>query len=65
VDLSENQDAYFGVHCAGWGIWTARLYNYLEMGIIPIIASDGVILPFEKYINYKSFTINKIIIKNI
>lgn len=45
-----------GIHCAGFGIWTARLYNYLNAGVIPIIFSDGVILPFESFFNYKSFT---------
>ncbi len=55
--IESNHNAYFGIHCAGWGIWSARLYNYIQMGIIPIIPSDGVILPFEKFLDYRSFTI--------
>jgi len=55
-DICED-DAYFGVHCAGHGIWTARLYNYLITGVIPILCSDGVILPFERYLNYRAFSI--------
>lgn len=50
-------NSYYGIHCAGWGIWSARIYNYLKMGIIPIIPSDGVILPFERFLNYRAFTI--------
>jgi hypothetical protein len=50
-------DAYFGVHCAGHGIWTARLYNYLITGVIPILCSDGVILPFERFLNYRAFSV--------
>jgi len=57
AELSEDNDSYFGIHCAGWGIWTARLYNYLNLSIIPIISSDGVILPFESFLDYRSFTI--------
>lgn len=50
-------NSYYGIHCAGWGIWSARIYNYLKMGIIPIIPSDGVILPFERFLNYRAFTV--------
>jgi hypothetical protein len=55
--MSPNQDSYFGIHCAGFGIWTSRFYNYLNMGIVPIVPSDGVILPFEKFLNYPAFSI--------
>lgn len=55
--INNSVNSYFGLHCAGWGIWTARLYNYLNMGIIPIIPSDGVILPFEQFFDYESFTV--------
>lgn len=56
--LTDNpEDSLFGIHCAGYGIWTARFYNYLNMGIIPILFSDGVIMPFESFFNYKSFSL--------
>ena len=57
VDVSSDDDAYFGLHSAGWGIWTARLYNYLNLSIVPVISSDGVILPFERLLNYRAFTV--------
>jgi hypothetical protein len=55
--MSPNQDSYFGIHCAGFGIWTSRFYNYLNMGIIPVVPSDGVVLPFEKFLNYPAFSV--------
>ena len=54
--IQSEEESYFGLHTAGLGIWTARLYYYLSKGIIPVIASDGVILPFERFINYRAFT---------
>jgi hypothetical protein len=57
VRLEPSQDSYFGIHCAGFGIWTSRFYNYLNMGIVPIVPSDGVILPFEKFLNYPAFSV--------
>ena len=55
--IKDTDDSYFGIHCAGAGIWTARFYNYLTLGIIPICFSDGVRLPFETFFNYKSFSL--------
>lgn len=57
VDVAPDDDAYFGLHSAGWGIWTARLYNYLNLSVVPVISSDGVILPFERLLNYRGFTV--------
>lgn len=51
------EEGLFGIHCAGYGIWTARFYNYLGLGIIPVLFSDGVIMPFESFFNYKSFSL--------
>ena len=55
--IKDTDDSYFGIHCAGAGIWTARFYNYLTLGIIPICFSDGVLLPFETFFNYRSFSL--------
>lgn len=55
--IIDNISCYFGIYCSGYGIWTARLINYLKMSIIPIIPSDGIILPFERFFNYESFTV--------
>jgi hypothetical protein len=55
--IKDKDDSYFGIHCAGAGIWTARFYNYLTLGIIPICFSDVVLMPFETFFNYRSFSL--------
>ena len=44
----------YGVHAAGFGIWSARLYAYLLAGVVPLLFSDGVILPFERVLRYEA-----------
>lgn len=52
--------ALFGLHAAGIGSWTARIFHYLFRCLIPVVATDGVILPYERVLNYRQFT-NKIL----
>ena len=56
-DINSDTNNIYGIHAAGWGIWTARFYHYMQLGIIPIFQSDGVIMPFERFFNYESFSI--------
>lgn len=56
-DINSDRNNIYGIHAAGWGIWTARFYHYMQLGIIPIYQSDGVIMPFERFFNYESFSI--------
>ena len=56
--IESEKESYFGLHTAGLGIWTARLYDYLSKGIIPVITSDGVILPFEKEFFFPNFLLS-------
>merc|ERR1711998_695855 len=49
-------DCYFGLHPAGHGIWSARIWSYLNRCIIPVISSDGVVMPFERVLDYSRFT---------
>jgi hypothetical protein len=56
-NINSDTNNIYGIHAAGWGIWTARFYHYLQLGIIPIFQSDGVIMPFERFFNYESFSI--------
>ena len=44
----------YGVHAAGFGIWSARLYAFLIAGVVPILFSDGVVLPFERVLRYEA-----------
>ena len=57
ADINSDTNNIYGIHAAGYGIWTARFYHYLQLGIIPIFQSDGVIMPFERFFNYESFSI--------
>jgi hypothetical protein len=57
--LSSNRsdfNAYFGVHAAGYGTWSARLWDFISRCVVPIIMTDGVILPFERHLNYELFS---------
>ena len=56
-NISSDKNSIYGVHAAGWGIWTARFYHYMQLGMIPVFQSDGVIMPFERFFNYESFSI--------
>jgi hypothetical protein len=46
-----------GAHMPGFGVWSARLYAYILAGVVPVLFTDGVILPFERVINYEAFSI--------
>lgn len=56
-DINSDTNNVYGIHAAGWGIWTARFYHYMQLGIIPIFQSDGVIMPFERFLNYEAFSV--------
>ena len=47
--------SYFGFHAAGYGTWSARIWDYITRCVVPIIMTDGVILPFERFIHYELF----------
>jgi hypothetical protein len=49
--------AYFGYHPCGVACWSQRLYSYLYAGTIPIIVSSGTVQPFERWLDWSSFTI--------
>lgn len=57
TNINDKLSCLYGIHAAGYGIWTARFFNYLQLGIIPVFRSDGVIMPFERFFNYESFSI--------
>ena len=50
-------ETLMGVHAAGFGIWSARLFAYLVAGVIPILFTDGVVLPFERVLRYETFLV--------
>ena len=50
-------ETFMGVHAAGFGIWSARLFAYIIAGAIPMFFTDGVVLPFERVIRYEAFAV--------
>jgi hypothetical protein len=44
--------------------WSPYLYESLQLAAIPIILADGIVLPFERFINWRSFSI-KLNVSNI
>ncbi len=48
----------------GFSPWSPRLYESMLLGAIPLILADSIVLPFERFIDWRSFTI-KINVTNI
>ena len=36
--------------------WSPRLYEALQLGAVPVILADNVVLPFERFVDWKSFS---------
>ena len=51
------RDAYFGLAPAGWACWSTRLYDALFSGTVPIIVADPVVEPYERFLDWRSFTV--------
>ncbi|CAM4946625.1 unnamed protein product [Rotaria socialis] len=37
--------------------WSSPLYEAMQLGAIPVILTDNIVLPFERFIDWRSFTI--------
>ena len=53
-------NSIFALCPAGNACWSARLYHALAHGTIPVILADPIILPFERFINWSSFSVKYI-----
>ncbi len=42
---------------AGWAPWSLRLYDAISHLSIPVILANGAVEPFEKFLNWKLFTV--------
>lgn len=49
--------AFFALCPAGAACWSMRLYDAIFHNTIPVILADPVIEPFERFLNWRSFTI--------
>ncbi|CAG8535925.1 11364_t:CDS:2 [Dentiscutata heterogama] len=49
--------AKFGLAPQGWTLDTTRLWEYLAFGVVPVIIADGIVLPFENDVDWKSMAV--------
>eukprot|EP00667_Euglena_gracilis_P008585 EG_transcript_8684 len=47
----------FALCPAGWGCWSSRLYDAIDRMELPLIVSDGMVQPFERWFDWASFTV--------
>ncbi|CAF2262340.1 unnamed protein product [Rotaria magnacalcarata] len=48
----------------GYLPWSPRMYESIRLGSIPMLLVDNIVLPFERFIDWRSFTV-KINVSNI
>ena len=48
--------AIYGLCPAGWGCWSLRFYHMLHKNVIPVIMADGIVQPFERFLDYTKFS---------
>jgi hypothetical protein len=58
------QSSVFSLCPEGFLPWSPRLYEAIQIGAIPIIMADSIVLPFERFIDWQSFSV-KINVSNI
>lgn len=58
------QSSIFSLCPEGFLPWSPRLYEAIQIGAIPIILADNIVLPFERFIDWSSFS-TKINVSNI
>ena len=52
--------AVYGLCPAGWGCWSLRFYHMLHLNVIPVIMADGIVQPFERFLDYTQFTVKRL-----
>jgi hypothetical protein len=56
-ETDDLQKCIFAYHMCGQACWSQRLYDALALGAIPIIVADGAIQAFERFLDWRKFTI--------
>ena len=62
--IKSMQSTVFALCPEGFFWWSPRLYDAIQLGAIPLILADNIVLPFERFIDWPSFT-TKINVSNI
>jgi len=55
--IKEMTSSVFCLAPLGYAVWNFRLYESIICGCIPVILADNVELPFEKDLDYRSFSV--------
>lgn len=58
------QSSVFSLCPEGFLPWSPRIYESIQLGAIPMLLVDNIVLPFERFIDWHSFTV-KINVSNI
>jgi hypothetical protein len=56
-DHSLKYRGYFMYHPCGYACWSQRLYEAMAVYTVPIIVTDGTIQAFERFIDWRKFTV--------
>lgn len=52
------QESKFALHFHGWQPFSARLFEIIAAGTVPVIISPGYVLPFEDFLDWSTFSIS-------
>ncbi|CAF3113252.1 unnamed protein product [Rotaria socialis] len=58
------QSSVFILCPEGFLPWSPRMYESIQLGSIPMLLADNIVLPFERFIDWRSFTV-KLNVSNI
>jgi hypothetical protein len=58
------QSTVFSLCPEGYFPWSPRLYDAIQVGAIPFVLADNIVLPFERFIDWRSISA-KINVSNI
>ena len=50
------QSSVFSLCPEGYFPWSPRFYDAIQLGAIPLILADNIVLPFERFIDWPSFS---------
>jgi len=53
----ELRESRFCLYIGGWVPWSGRIIHVLGAGCVPVILTDGISLPYEDLIDWRSFSI--------
>jgi hypothetical protein len=55
--IQEMESSVFCLAPLGYALWNFRLFESVMLGCIPVIIADNIELPFERQLDYRSFSV--------